>query len=276
MNVSLCTISFRHQLQSLNNLAQWANDHQFQGIELWGVHAKNLLAEAPTNIDMLESYGLPITMVSDYVPLMGTTEQLMDSVQLLSLTAKAWKTKKVRIFAGNKSSLDMTETEKQILVQRLRDITDYFYKNNQLLLIETHPNTFADRLESIIRLVKEVAHPGLRLNFDVLHIWEAGVDPLEAFSLLKNHISHFHFKNITSREQLHVFQQDNVYSPAGTREGMVPLFEGAIQYEPIIEKILNSHSDIDASLEWFGPNVQEVLKKDRMKLKELERASQYV
>ena len=38
----LCTISFRHQLVSLPELATWAGATGFDGIELWGVHARHL------------------------------------------------------------------------------------------------------------------------------------------------------------------------------------------------------------------------------------------
>lgn len=38
MKISLCTISFRHQLIDLKDIAFWARDTGFQGIELWGVH----------------------------------------------------------------------------------------------------------------------------------------------------------------------------------------------------------------------------------------------
>ena len=42
MKLSICTISFRHHLHSIDQLAHFAKTKGFQGIELWGVHAKNL------------------------------------------------------------------------------------------------------------------------------------------------------------------------------------------------------------------------------------------
>ena len=42
INLSLCTISFRHQLMSIEQVADWARAQQFHGIELWGIHARNL------------------------------------------------------------------------------------------------------------------------------------------------------------------------------------------------------------------------------------------
>lgn len=42
MRLALCTISFRHHLVSIGELARFARGHGFDGIELWGVHARNL------------------------------------------------------------------------------------------------------------------------------------------------------------------------------------------------------------------------------------------
>ena len=39
MKVSLCTITFRHHLLSIEDIANWARCNGFQGIELWGAHA---------------------------------------------------------------------------------------------------------------------------------------------------------------------------------------------------------------------------------------------
>ena len=42
MNLSVCTITFRHQLISIAEIAKWSVANGFQGIELWGAHATNL------------------------------------------------------------------------------------------------------------------------------------------------------------------------------------------------------------------------------------------
>jgi 3-dehydroshikimate dehydratase len=95
----------------------------------------------------------------------------------------------------------------------------------------------------------------------VLHIWESGVDPIFALKQLRPYISHFHFKNIQSRSQLGVFAPNNVYAAAGSREGMVSLFEGAVDYRMFLREASNL-MEMDASLEWFGPNVKDILTKD--------------
>ena len=99
------------------------------------------------------------------------------------------------------------------------------------------------------------------MNFDVLHIWESGIDPVVAMKQLCPYISHFHFENIASRTQLGVFSPDNVYAASGSREGMVPLFEGAVDYHNFLSEV-SPLMEVEASLEWFGSDVKSVLAKD--------------
>ncbi len=68
MKISLCTISFRHHLVSLAELAIWAQTNQFQGIELWAAHGRNLASQPHLNGNWLAAFGLEVPMVSDYLP----------------------------------------------------------------------------------------------------------------------------------------------------------------------------------------------------------------
>jgi len=119
-------------------------------------------------------------------------------------------------------------------------------------LIETHPNTYADRLDAVVRLLDEVNHPHLGINLDFLHLWESGTSPLEAWAALKPAARHIHLKNILNPNMLHVFSPDNVYSPSGERSFMVPLASGAVDYSDILGLLAAEQKQRDASLEWFG------------------------
>ncbi|CJB14199.1 3-dehydroshikimate dehydratase [Streptococcus pneumoniae] len=57
-----------------------------------------------------------------------------------------------------------------------------------------------------------------------------------------------------------MFEPNNVYAAAGSRIGMVPLFEGIVNYDEIIQEVRNT--DLFASLEWFGHNSKEILKEE--------------
>ncbi|MDM5193227.1 sugar phosphate isomerase/epimerase family protein [Bacillus hominis] len=266
MKYSLCTISFRHQLISFTDIVQFAYENGFEGIELWGTHAQNLyMQERETTereIDYLKDKNLEVTMISDYldISLLADFQKTMEKCEQLVTLANWFNTNKIRTFAGQKGSEDFSEQERKEYVKRIHMICDLFAQHNMYVLLETHPNTLTDTLPSTLKLLEEVNHPYLKINLDFLHIWESGADPLDSFQRLKPWIQHYHFKNISSAEYLHVFEPNNVYAAAGSRIGMVPLFEGIVNYDEIIREVRNT--DYFASLEWFGHNAKDILKEE--------------
>ncbi len=266
MKYSLCTISFRHQLISFTDIVQFAYENGFEGIELWGTHAQNLyMQERETTereIDYLKDKNLEVTMISDYldISLLADFQKTMGKCEQLVTLANWFNTNKIRTFAGQKGSEDFSEQERKEYVKRIRMICDLFAQHNMYILLETHPNTLTDTLPSTLKLLEEVNHPYLKINLDFLHIWESGADPIDSFQRLKPWIQHYHFKNISSAEYLHVFEPNNVYAAAGSRIGMVPLFEGIVNYDEIIREVRDT--DHFASLEWFGHNAKDILKEE--------------
>ncbi|MBK5425116.1 sugar phosphate isomerase/epimerase [Bacillus sp. TH30] len=266
MKYSLCTISFRHQLISFTDIVQFAYENGFEGIELWGTHAQNLyMQERETTereIDYLKDKNLEVTMISDYldISLSADFQKTMEKCEQLVTLANWFNTNKIRTFAGQKGSEDFSEQERKEYVKRIRMICDLFAPHNMYILLETHPNTLTDTLPSTLKLLEEVNHPYLKINLDFLHIWESGADPVDSFHRLKPWIQHYHFKNISSAEYLHVFEPNNVYAAAGSRIGMVPLFEGIVNYDEIIREVRGT--DHFASLEWFGHNAKDILKEE--------------
>lgn len=91
MKISLCTITFRHHLVSLEDIARWAGANDFQGIELWGAHARNLAYQPQCDADWLAGQGLYVPMVSDYLPLDGDAETLRKKTVDLCRLARHWR-----------------------------------------------------------------------------------------------------------------------------------------------------------------------------------------
>lgn len=262
MNLAVCTISFRHHLISIEEVARWAQMHRFQGIELWGPHARNLALEPGYGAEWLRDYGLAVFMLSDYLPLEASSEELWGKLDQLATLARRWGARKLRTFAGRVGSVEARPDERARIVEQLRGACQRSADRGLLLLVETHPNTLADTAESTLRLLAEVDHPALRINFDVLHVWEGGDEPSAALARLRPYVSHFHLKNVSARERLEVFAPANVYSAAGSRVGMVPLFDGVFDYRAFLTDLAGD-SRLDASLEWFGEDVKAILSRDR-------------
>lgn len=278
MNLSICTISFRHQLISIEEIADWAQKNHFQGIELWGAHAKNLADQPHYNEQWLAGYNLRTTMISDYLPLDSPEPVLKASVQQLAQLAVHWGAKKIRTFAGGSASKATSPASFKQLVAQLQKACDWLAHYQLNLIIETHPNTYADTVDSTLELLKHVARSNLKINFDVLHIWESKAEVIPALEALLEHIDHFHLKNIISEEYLDVFTPTTVYSASGSREGMISLFEGAVNYKAFLQYV-NEHREthiksIDASLEWFGGDCKETLNRDRYLMQQLYQQSE--
>lgn len=274
MKLSLCTISFRHQLISLDQIAQWAARHRFQGIELWGVHAKNLIDRPEYDIDWLRSKNLSVPMISDYLPVQGDRKGALAEAAKLCRLTQAWGARKLRTFAGDRASSAVLPDERRAWITRMRELCDVAEAHGVQLVVETHPNTLADTPSSTLQLVDEIDHPALRLNFDVIHVWEAGAEPVEVFRELKPLVAHMHLKNISARELLSVFAPANVYAPMGNRSGMVRLFEGAFDFQQFLASVMTEFQlawgGMDASLEWFGPDVLTTLAHDGGQLLQFE------
>lgn len=268
MKISLCTITFRHHLVSLGELACWAQANRFDGIELWGAHGRNLSGPSGRDADWLSSFGLYVPMVSDYVPLEGDAEVLRARMVALCGLARHWRAAKVRIFAGSRGSRDTPPEARCIMTRRLRELATIADGSGLDLLAETHPGTLADGGASALRLVHEVDHPAFKLNFDTLHVWEGGDDPIAAHAAMRPHIGHYHLKNVRSRADLRVFAPANVYAAAGSREGMTPLFEGKVDYVSFLEELADNPT-AEASLEWFGNDCFEVLRKDLLAVRQI-------
>ncbi|NGO00224.1 sugar phosphate isomerase/epimerase [Grimontia sp. S25] len=268
MQLSICTISFRHQLVSMDNLAEWACCHGFQGIELWGAHALSLEAQPQYDAKWLNDMGLSISMLSDYLPIAGDKRNAWQKCRHICRLAKQWDTKKVRTFAGHQASSEVGAIVRKEMTQRLRGICEYAADQGLDVLVETHPGTLADTSSSIMQLIDEVDHPALKLNYDTLHVWESGEDPAQFHQQVEEHVGHYHLKNVLSRELLTVFAPENVYSPTGSRYGMVPLLEGAMDYQQFLPQLLGKPA-ATASLEWFGHNVKQTLLDDKAALDEM-------
>lgn len=257
MRISLCTISFRHHLLSIGEIARFARGSGFDGIELWGIHARNL--GRGYHAEWLATYGLRVPMLSDYLPLDAPRDILAERMAELCRLAGNWRAPRLRTFAGTKGSAATSPEERAHVVSGLRAAAGYLAGHGLRLLVETHPGTLADNTASLLRLLEEVDHPALKVNFDALHVWEGGDDLIAAHDRLVDHIDYYHLKNVRGRSDLAAFEPANVYSASGPRDGMTSLLEGVLDYGPFLRGL---GPEAEASLEWFGDACFSILPAD--------------
>ncbi|WP_195572544.1 sugar phosphate isomerase/epimerase family protein [Paenibacillus sp. 1001270B_150601_E10] len=269
MKFAICTISFRHQLISFTELMRFAKEHAYQGIELWGVHADQLYeqylsgsSKDPSLHRSLAQEGLEISMLSDYLDISSheAFPAALRRCDHLIQIAQWLEVDRIRTFAGRKGSLALTPMERASCVRRLQQLCERCRRSGIKVVLEIHPGTLTDSLESTTALLAETGYDNVRLNFDVLHAWEYGRDVRDTLQRLKPWVDYFHLKNVALPHQVHIFEPSNIYSASGTREGMVLLREGVVDYSTILDYA--KQLDCYASVEWFGPSPLSVLREE--------------
>jgi len=249
----LCSISFRHELVSFNELLNFGSKVGIDGIELWSVHARSIRnGYQPYEIEQqLNRRNMKVSMLSGYVDFNKSIAEMEADLRELIVLAKIFRTDKLRLFAGAPDNgRQMCPRVKCVgALQRFCEIAE---KEHCFIVIETHPGTYADSLDETTLLLKEVNHTNLKINLDLLHLWEADDDPVQSVRELSDVTVNYHLKNIQSIEQLSVFHPSQVYSPFGVRDGITALEDGLIKYEPILEEIKRHNSNSYLALEWFG------------------------
>ncbi|MFN3278745.1 MAG: sugar phosphate isomerase/epimerase family protein [Paracoccus hibiscisoli] len=245
MRVHAASVAFRHQQVTAAGLADYVARHGFDGLEIWAPHAQALRA-AWAALDRRPR----VPMLAGYLPVGTPAFDIAQARALVDLTGQ-WRAPCLRLFAGAIGAAQADADQRRAIAADLRRVADLAQALGLRLAIETHPGTLADSPATAQTLLDALDHPAIGLNFDVLHIWEAGADPLAALHRLRPHVLHLHLKSVTDRAALSVFAPANVHDPAGRRRGMCPLLQGAPDYRRFLTGI---PSGLEGSLEWFGPD----------------------
>jgi 3-dehydroshikimate dehydratase len=260
MKISACSVAFRHMKVTAAKLAKYTRDAGFDGLEIWAPHARALVADWQA---------LPhrphVPMMAGYLPL-GEDGFRAREAQALCVLAQAWGTTQLRLFAGSAGSAAASPALRERIVVDLRQCAAIARDHGLKIAVETHPGTLADTPGATRALLDEVAHPALGVNFDILHVWESGAEPLEAYALLAKDVLHFHLKTVTAPRKLGVFAPENIHDPQGHRDGICRLFEGALNFAAIIPGL---PEEAGASLEWFGRDPEATMRADLAQIRAL-------
>ncbi|MCI2068612.1 MAG: sugar phosphate isomerase/epimerase [Bacilli bacterium] len=117
-------------------------------------------------------------------------KQLLELIKI----AQEMKCEYIRIFAFY---VEDNEKEKAYptIVKKMKEFLALVKGQGVKLLLEDEKKVYGSAPEEILRLYQDLSDPSLALCFDASNYIQCGHDALEAFHLLKDHISYMHLKD---------------------------------------------------------------------------------
>ena len=140
-----------------------------------------------------------------------------------------------------------TEDDYRRGIENLREAGEIARPFGVALMLEfTRTATFAGSLSTALKLVREAAHPGVRVMLDTYHFW-GGVSKFEDLELLREgEIHHLHFEDTPAEPPREMLQQRHRVLPG---QGIAPL-------RRIVEVLKRKKYAGPASVELFDPAIQ--------------------
>lgn len=219
---------------------QMAQGLELDGIELWSGHVAGYLAEGHTLSELkalMDEMGLECVVIAPYLNLIDAAglETNMAEAETCIRYAQALSCKMVRVFLGDKASNEMTKQEWRTCETALRTLCDKAAQAGVTLVLEVHNDQPTDTKEAILRVLRLIKHPALRLIFDGFNFYPSGLEMMDAYAPLKPYSVHYHFKNL-------------LWDP----HVCVPLDEGDVDFRPLIRALRRDGYDGYISFEYFA------------------------
>ena len=186
--LGLVSISFR--AHTPEEILRAMKDAGLTHIE-WGsdVHApkddKNALSALA---DMTREYGITVSSYGTYF-FLGETP--LSELEGYIDAAKALGTRLLRLWCGKKSGASMTEEEKTAFLFECKRAAEIAEAHGVTLCMECHRNSFTERLEDSLLLMREINSPHFEMYYQP-HQWKTVEENLEMAEKLSpfTHVIH--------------------------------------------------------------------------------------
>lgn len=193
----MCSITFRKL--TVEEIIKLVNEAQLDGIE-WGgdVHVPaddidnaKWVGEATRNAGLeVAAYG-SYCRLGDFEKNPYTNEQIVE-------TARALKTKYIRVWAGSKASESASKEYRQGVIDQAKEIAIKAAEHDIIISFEYHRNTLTDTVESTLALLEEI-------NLEnVTSYWQPSIDLTR-----EEHVKSIQ-KTLNWLTHIHVFHWDGI------------------------------------------------------------------
>jgi sugar phosphate isomerase/epimerase len=179
----------------------------YQGVELsvrqeWNTELAALDGPYRAKIArLLDDTGLVLSAVAAHQNLCDLDEQateasmayLRASMDLAAELAQAGEPPIVASLVGG--APDDWDGRKELLAQRIHALGEYAQAQGVILAVEPHSGTALDLPDKTIWLLDQVAHPAVKLNFDISHMDVMGIGIDECVPTMAPYAIHTHVKD---------------------------------------------------------------------------------
>ena len=116
--------------------------------------------------------------------------------------------KKLIVCTGNRVESRSYEKQRKSIIDTLKRAAKIVEKEGIILILEPlnslvdHPGYFLDSAEEGIKIIREIAHPNIRLLYDIYHIQIMGGNIISTIEKNIDTIGHFHAAGVPGRHEL--------------------------------------------------------------------------
>lgn len=160
----------------------------------------------------------------------------------------------IRLYGGNLAAGDRTDLEerRENLIKSLQYMGDLAAEKNVMLIVENHFNTMAVSAKDSAALIRDVAHPAVRILYDQANLTFTGNEGYkEAVSLQQQYVEYLHVKDLIFKEGKSFVSSDVSHPDESERNVRTRIVgEGILEWPEIIKMVKKCGYDGWLSLEY--------------------------
>ena len=160
----------------------------------------------------------------------------------------------IRIYGGNRAAddHDRIPERRQKLIESMRELGDKAQKKDVILVIENHFNTMTVSARETADLIRDIAHPAVRILYDQANLtFTENEDWEDAVAIQQQYVAYMHVKDLIFKEGA-VFRSSEVSHPDESERNVITRIvgEGVIPWPKILKKVKELGYDGWLSLEY--------------------------
>lgn len=185
-----------------------------------GVNGKNisqLTDEEAINLKKeMDAHGIKASSIGSPIGKIKVSDDFKPHFELFKRVVKIAKIldcKYIRMFSFYHDGGEWTESERDEVFRRIKEMLDYAIEEDVILLHENEADIYGDTDERSLDLLQEFACDNFAAVFDPANFVQSGVDTIKAYDMLKGYIKYMHIKD--------AYVSNKRVVPAGMGDGNV-------------------------------------------------------